>query len=157
MHALEKMVQIYNMIVQLGFDATQLSLKAQSKLKTMYLSKRWSTKWNVLNRLKEASYSLSKYINSVSIKIVKILKKIKELDITIEKIITIKLINGLGSLFEIYLTILSQKAKNNNKLLNLQAVFSNLEDKKHYMKHTTKVTLLSHKVLVRRYFIQKWL
>lgn len=107
----------------------------------MYLSKRWSTKWNVLNRLKEAIYSLSKYMNSVSIKIVKILKKIKELDITIEKIVTIKLINSLGSLFEIYLTILSQKAKNNNKLLNLQAVFSNLEDKKHYMKHTTKINL----------------
>lgn len=40
-------------------------------------------------------------------KIVNILKEIKELDITMEKIVTIKLINKLGSLFEIYLTMLS--------------------------------------------------
>lgn len=52
-------------------------------------------------------------------KIVKILKEIKELNITIEKIVIIKLMNDLGSLFEIYLTMLSQKTEDNNKLSNL--------------------------------------
>lgn len=72
-------------------------------------------------------------------KIVKILKEIKELDITIEKIVTIKLINGLYSLFETYLTMLSQKTRYNNKLPNLQAFLSNLEDKKCRIKQITKI------------------
>lgn len=33
--------------------------------------------------------------------------------------VTIKLINGFVNLFEIYLIMLSQKARNDNKLLNL--------------------------------------
>lgn len=40
-------------------------------------------------------------------KIIKILEKIKELDITIEKMVTIKPVNGLGSSFEIYFIMLS--------------------------------------------------
>ena len=52
-------------------------------------------------------------------KIVKILEKIKELDITMEEMVNIKLMNGLGSLFETYLTMLSQKARDENKLPNL--------------------------------------
>lgn len=72
-------------------------------------------------------------------KIIKILEEIKELDITIEKIVTIKLINGLYSLFETYLIMLSQKARYNNKLPNLQAFFSNLKDKKCCIKQITKI------------------
>lgn len=67
-------------------------------------------------------------------KIIKILKEIRKLDITIEEIITIKLINGLDSLFEIYLTMLNQKAKNDNKITNLQVFLSNLKDEECYIK-----------------------
>lgn len=56
-----------------------------------------------------------------------------------KKIITIKLINGLGNLFETYLTMLSQKVKNKNKFSNLSSLFSNLENKKCCIKQTTKV------------------
>lgn len=52
-------------------------------------------------------------------KIVKISEEIKEQDITIKKMMTMKLINSLSSLFETYLIILSQKAKDKNKLHNL--------------------------------------
>lgn len=72
-------------------------------------------------------------------KIVKILEEIKKLDIIIEKIVTIKLINGLDSFSEIYLTMLSQKARYNNKLPNLQAFLSNLENKKCRIKQITKI------------------
>lgn len=47
--------------------------------------------------------------------------------------------NSLSSLFEIYLIMLSQKARNKNKLSNLQVFFSNLEDKERCMKQITKV------------------
>lgn len=62
-------------------------------------------------------------------KIVKILEKFKKLDITIKEMITIKPMNDLGSLFETYLIILSQKARNDNKLPDLQAFLLNLENK----------------------------
>ena len=78
---------------------TWLSSKVWSELKTKYLSKKWSTKWDVLNRLKQTSYSSSKDINSLGVKIVKILEEIKELDITMEEMITIKLMNDLDSIF----------------------------------------------------------
>lgn len=55
--------------------------------------------------------------------------------------VTIKLINGLGNLFKIYLTILGQKAKNKNKLPNLQVLFFNLKNKKRYIKQSIKVNL----------------
>lgn len=53
--------------------------------------------------------------------IVKILKEIKKLDINIREMVTIKLMNGLGSSFKTYLIMLSQKAKDKNKLLNLSS------------------------------------
>lgn len=58
-----------------------------------------------------------------------------------EKMITIKLMNSLGNLFETYLTMLNQKARNDKKLLDLQAFFLNLKDKKRCMKQTIKVHL----------------
>ena len=127
--ALGKMGRMCNKTVQLGFDATWLSSEAWSELKTKYSSKGWSTKWDVLNRLEQTSYSSSKDINSLGVKIVKILEEIKELDITMEEMVTIKLMNSLGSSFETYLTMLSQKARDDNKLLDLQALLSNLKDK----------------------------
>lgn len=66
-------------------------------------------------------------------------KKLKKLDITIEKIITIKLMNGLDSLFKTYLIMLNQKAKDENKLYDLQAFILNLKEKKQHIKWTIKV------------------
>ena len=124
---------------------TWLLLKAWSELKTNYSSKGWLTKWDVLNRLEQTSYFLSKDINSLGVKIIKILEEIKELNIIMEEMITIKLISGLGSLFKTYLTMLSQKTRNDNKLSNLQALLSKLKDKKHCLKKTTKVNLVQSK------------
>lgn len=42
--ALRKMGRMCNKTVQLGFNAIWLSLKVWSKLKTKYLSKKWSMK-----------------------------------------------------------------------------------------------------------------
>ena len=83
--ALGKMGRMCNKIVQLGFDATWLSSKAWSELKTKYLSKGLSTKWDVLSRLEQINYSSSNDINNLCVNIVKILEEIKELDITMEE------------------------------------------------------------------------
>lgn len=119
MRILGKMGQMYNMIVQLVFNVTWLLLEAWFELKIKYLLKIWSIKWDVLNRLKQINFFSSKNVNNLDVKIVNILEKIKKLDITIEKMLTIKLINSLYSFFKTYLTMLSQKDKNDNKLPNL--------------------------------------
>lgn len=67
-------------------------------------------------------------------KIIKILEKIKKLNIAIKEMVIIKLIKSFKSLFKTYLNMLSQKARDNNKLSNVQVFFSNLENKKCYMK-----------------------
>lgn len=106
-HALRKIIQICNKIVYLGFDVTWLLLQAQSELEIKYLLKKQSTKQNVFDRFEQINYSSIKDINNFDIKIVKILKEIKKLDIIMEEIVAIKLINVLSSLFKIYFTILS--------------------------------------------------
>ncbi len=98
-------------------------------------------KWDVLNRLEKTNYSSSKDINNLGVKIIKIVEEINELDISIEKIVTIKLMNRLGGSFETYLTMLSQKARDDNKLPDSQALISNLEDEERQMKRITKVNL----------------
>ena len=139
--ALKKMGRMCNKTVQLGFDATWLSSEAWSELKTKYSSKGWSTKWEVPNQLEQTNYSLSKDINNLGVKIVKIPEEIKELDISIEEMITINQMNGLSSSFETHLTMPNQKARDDHKLLDLYVLPSNLEDEEHRMKETTKVNL----------------
>lgn len=51
-----------------------------------------------------------------------------------EKMVTIKLINALSSLFKTYFIMLSQKARDDNKFPDLQVFLSNLKDKKHCIK-----------------------
>lgn len=85
-------------------------------MKTKYWSKKYPIKWHVF---KQINYFLGENINTPGMKIVKILKKIKKLDITIEKMVTIKLINNLSYLSKIYFIILSQNVRNNNKFFNL--------------------------------------
>lgn len=48
--------------------------------------------------------------------------------------ITIKLINYLSSLFKTNLTVINQKARDDNKLSNLQTFLSNLENKEYHIK-----------------------
>lgn len=56
--------------------------------------------------------------------------------------VTIKLINVLANLFDTNLIMLSQKARDNNKLPDLQALLSNLKIKKCCIKQTTKINLV---------------
>lgn len=93
-----------------------LSSNIWFKLKTKYWSKKYSIKWRIF---KQINYFLGKNINTPSMKVVKISKKIKKLDIIIEKIVTIKLIKNLSYLFKIYFIMLSQNIRNNNKFFNL--------------------------------------
>lgn len=92
--------------------------------------------------LKQATDFSSKDIGKLDIRIDKILDKFKGLDITIEEIITIKLLNSFGRLFETYLTILIQKAKDKYKLPDIQALLSNLKDEEYYIKQTIKVNFI---------------
>ncbi len=58
-----------------------------------------------------------------------------------EKMVTIKLMNHLDSSFKTHLTMLCQTTRDDNKLLDLQVLLSNLEDEERRMKQTTKVNL----------------
>ncbi|MCJ1347526.1 hypothetical protein MMC31_005751 [Peltigera leucophlebia] len=58
-----------------------------------------------------------------------------------EEMVTIRLMNGLGSSFETYLTMLGQKARDDNKLPDLPGLLSNLDDEERRIKQTTQVNL----------------
>ena len=96
--------------------------------------------------------SSSKNINIISVKIIKILGKIKESDINIEEIVTIKLMNNWGSSFETHLTILNPKAKYENKISDFFRFFPNEE---FCMKQTTKVNLTQSENISLRDILSK--
>lgn len=108
------------------------------------MSKKWSIKCDIFNGFKKTNYFSSNDNNNLGVKTVKMLEKIKEWNISIKKMVTIKLINGLSNSFEDYLIILNKKARNNNKLPNLQAFFWNLKDKKHCINKTLKSILFNY-------------
>lgn len=55
--------------------------------------------------------------------------------------VIIKLINGLSSLFKAYFTMLGQKTRDKNKLLNLFSFFLNFKNKKCCIKQIIKINL----------------
>ena len=68
-------------------------------------------------------------------KIRNIKSKIEDLAITIDKAITIQVLNSLDSSFTQFLSILSYKAREKEKLLSLKSFAKSLEDKQLRMKN----------------------
>lgn len=74
------------------------------------------------------------------IKIRNVKSEIKDLEITINKAITIQVLNFLNSSFMQFLSILSYEAREKNKLLTLKNRAKSLEDKKLQIKNYNKAT-----------------
>ena len=73
-------------------------------------------------------------------KIRNVKSEIEDLGITIDEVITIQILNSLGSSFTRFLGLLSHKARETEKFLLLESLAKSLEDKELWMKNQDKVS-----------------
>lgn len=121
-------------MMQMQIDLDWTSAQTWKHFKEKCSPSGWSNKWAVMNRLEETSYASCKDIPELQVKINKIQEEIKDLEITLEDYITIKVLNGLGEKFETWVTLLSQKARDDSKLPSLTSIFQNLMEEEHRIK-----------------------
>ncbi len=103
-------------------------------MKTQYTLKNWSAKWGTFNRFEKLDYSRRKSIEEYRSNACDIFAEITNMALTVEQIIILKLLNGLGSFFSTYLTILNKQARKDEKFSKLDNFLKNLEDKKAQMR-----------------------
>ncbi len=103
-------------------------------LKTRYILKNWSTKWGAFNRLEELYYSGCKSIEEYRSNARDIFAEIIDMALTLEQIVILKLLNGLGSSFSTYLTILNKQARRDEMFSKLEDLRKNLEDEEARMR-----------------------
>ena len=75
-----------------------------------------------MNRFEQLNFQSSKNMTTATNKYLDVVKEMKDLDITIEKIYVIKLFNLLDSHYEIFLAIVSENARKDVKLLILDSI-----------------------------------
>lgn len=97
-------------------------------LKTRYTLKNWSAKWSAFNRLEELDYSRCKSIEEYGSNARDILAELTDMTLSIEQVVLLKLLNGLGSSFSTYLTILNEQARRDKSFPKLDELLKNLED-----------------------------
>lgn len=71
-----------------------------------------------------------------------ILEEIKDLKISIEEYVTIKVINSMGSGFDTYDTVLNEQARKEKKLPDLDSLLKSLEEEENRMKSTITVAAM---------------
>jgi hypothetical protein len=74
-------------------------------------------------------------------KTLNILVELKSQNLTIEQIVTLKVLNVLKSSFFIYLIVLMKSARKENKFPNLTELFQNLADEENRQKAETTINL----------------
>ncbi len=79
-------------------------------LKTRYTLQNWTPKWNTLGKLHEIRHGDCKNIQEFITKIWDVKSEIEDLEITMDKAITIEVLNSLDSSFTQFLGILSHEA-----------------------------------------------
>ena len=97
-------------------------------LKTRYTLKNWSAKWSAFNRLEELDYSRCKSIEEYGSNARDILAELNDMTLSIEQVVLLKLLNGLGASFSTYLTILNEQARRDKSFPKLDELLKNLED-----------------------------
>ena len=97
-------------------------------LKARYTLKHWSAKWATFNRLEEIEYEKCKSIEEYGSLVRDIKSEIMDISLSVEQIIVLKLLNGLGTSFSTYLTILNEQARREEKFPALDELLKNLED-----------------------------
>ena len=103
-------------------------------LKTRYTLKNWSAKWSTFNRLEEINYEKCKTIEEYGSLVRDIKAEINDISLSVEQIVVLKLLNGLGSSFSTYLTILNEQARREDKFPALDGLLKNLEDEEARMR-----------------------
>ena len=109
-------------------------------LKLRYTLKHWSAKWATFNRLEEINYEKCKSIEEYGSLVRDIKAEITDISLTVEQIIVLKLLNGFGSSFSIYLTILNEQARREERFPELDELLKNLEDEESRMRQDPTVT-----------------
>jgi hypothetical protein len=109
-------------------------------LKKRYSSKGWSSKWATYNKLETLTYETS--IADLKSKILDILVELKSQDLTIEQVVTLKVLNVLESSFSTYLTVLMESARKEDKFSDLTEVFQNLVDEENRQRAESSVNLV---------------
>ena len=103
-------------------------------LKTRYTLKNWSAKWSTFNRLEEIKYEKCKSIEEYGSLVRDIKAEITDMALTVEQIVVLRLLNGIGNSFSTYLTILNEQARREDKFPALDALLKNLEDEEARMR-----------------------
>ncbi|MCJ1467309.1 hypothetical protein MMC07_005933 [Pseudocyphellaria aurata] len=80
-------------------------------LKQRYNVKNWSAKWAIFNRLEEINYEKCKSIEEYGSLVRDLKAEITDISLTVEQIVVLKLLNGLGTSFSAYLIILNEQAR----------------------------------------------
>ncbi len=109
-------------------------------LKSRYTLKHWSAKWATFNRLEEIDYEKCKSVEEYGSLVRDIKAEITDISLTVDQIIVLKLLNGLGSSFSTYLTILNEQARREENFPGLDELLKNLEDEESRMRQDPTVT-----------------
>lgn len=117
-------------------------------LKTRYTLKHWSAKWATSNRLEEIDYEKCKSVEEYSSLVRDTKDEITDISLTVEQIIVLKLLNGLGFSFSTYLTILNEQARREENFPGLDELLKNLEDEESRMRQDSTVTANMLKLVV---------
>ncbi len=98
----------------------------ESSQNTIYTQK--LEKWIAFNRLEELDYSRCKSIEEYESNARDILAELKNMTLSIEQVVLLKLLNGLGASFSTYLIILNEQARSDKSFPKLDELQKNLED-----------------------------
>ena len=102
--------------------------KMWDELKSKYIADGWNSKWQILNRLEEASYASSKNMQDFGLTMKIPLEEVDDLNIVMKEWVLVKIINSLGPTFETYVTVLNEKARTEKTLPDLDALLKSLEE-----------------------------
>ena len=100
-----------------------------------------------MNKLKQLHFIKVKNMNEFHVQIMKIKTNIDELQIFIDDYLIIKILNSLNVKYNIWMTLLSQKIRENKKkkFFNLNILFQNFKQKKHRHIIIEKINLTHEK------------
>ena len=122
----------------------QMTLKSESTADEMWRQLRedctpkgWNNKWEVMSKLEQLHLTKVKSMDEFHVQIMKAKADIDELQISIDDYLVIKVLNSLDARYDTWVTLLSQKAREDEekKLPSLDTIFQNLKQEEY--RHTT--------------------
>lgn len=108
-------------IVQMNLDRSLNSHQIYEALKKEYQAKGWNKKWALASRIESTYLSNCKNATDFITRMCEFEEEVQEIGITIEYL-TIKTLNSLSTQYEPFVTLLAQKAREENKLPSLRDI-----------------------------------